>query len=150
MRPKPRFERQIASVIFKHMTNEHYLIVSYFLFAFVSVCLGMAAYRFLRTPFAALADLIVGKSRGPILKRLLSFSLTIAAVVGFLGVSYTQNGCTNYEAVVKDRAYLVEVNRNQLAGAGDWIVYAVLAWGVLVVIGLVAARKRQSKQTDRT
>lgn len=131
------------------MTNEHYLIVSYFLFAFVSVCLGAAAYRFLRTPFAALAETVVGKSRGPTLKRLLAFSLTMAAVVGFLGVSYTQKGCTNYAAVVKDRAYMVEVNRNQLAGAGEWIVYAVFAWCVLVIIGMAAAKKRPPKQTDQ-
>ena len=70
------------------MTNEHYLVVSYFLVAFVSLGLGVLVYRVLRTPFAAIAELVAaGKFRATILKRVLSVSLTMAALLGFLSVS---------------------------------------------------------------
>lgn len=35
----------------KAVSNEHYLIVSYFLVGMVSMCLGIAVHRVLRTPF---------------------------------------------------------------------------------------------------
>lgn len=125
------------------MTNERYLIVSYFLFAFVSLGLGVVAYRELRTPFAAIADAVAGKSSSALLKRLLRLSITTAAVLGFLSVSYTQHGCVDYENVVKDRAYLVQLNREQIQSASDWIVYAVFAWCAVVVICLVVWRNKQ-------
>jgi hypothetical protein len=125
------------------MTNEHYLIVSYFLFAFVSLGLGIVAYRVLRTPFAAIADAVAGKSSSALLKRVLHLSITMAAVLGFLSVSYTQHGCVNYEYVVKNRDYLVQINREQIQSAGDWTVYAVFAWCAVVVICLVVWRNKQ-------
>lgn len=125
------------------MSNERYLVVSYFLFAFVSVCLGGVAYRALRAPFAAITEILVGRLRSSILKRALAASMTMAAVLGFLSFSYTQKGCMNYEQVVKDRNYLVQANREQLQGAGNWIAGAAIGWGVVVAICLVAMRRRE-------
>jgi hypothetical protein len=130
------------------MSNERYLIVSYFLFAFVSVCLGGAAYRVLRTPFAAIAEMVVVRGRSLILKRVLAASLTAAAVLGFLGFSYTQKGCMNYEQVVKDRQYLVEANRKQLQGSGNWIAGVALGWGLIVLLCLVALQRRNENSED--
>jgi hypothetical protein len=124
------------------MTNERYLIVSYFLFGLLSLGLGVAAFRVLRRPFSAVAETVAGKFRSPILKRALAVSLTMAAVLGFLSVNYRACGMS-YEEVVKDRSYLEQVNRQQLQGTADWIVYAVFAWGVVVLICLVALRRKE-------
>ena len=129
------------------MTNEHYLIVSYFLVGLVSLGLGVAAYRVLRRSFAAIADAVAGRFRSSILKRALALTITMSAVLGFLSVSY--RGCgMSYEQVVKDRGYLEQVNREQLQGAGNWIAYVVLAWGVVVVIGLAALRRREESSGE--
>ena len=124
------------------MSNEPYLIVSYFLFAVVCLGLGWIAYRVLRTPFAAIADAITGKLRATVLKRALAVSLTMASGLGFLRVSYTQKGCVSYDQVIKDRPGLVQRNYEQVQGASDWIVYAVFAWGVGVAILAARGRKR--------
>jgi hypothetical protein len=126
------------------MNNEQYLTVSYFGVALVSLCLGAGAYRLLRAPFGAIADLATGRLRSTLLKRALAVSLTMVGVVGFLGVSYTQNGCSNYEQVIKNRSYLVQMNREQLGAAGDSIVVVVFAWCVVVLICLVAWRRKSS------
>ncbi|HUM03961.1 MAG TPA: hypothetical protein VLT90_00775 [Terriglobales bacterium] len=131
------------------MSNEHYLIASYFLVALVSLCLGVLAYRALRAPFAAIADLVAGRTGSTILKRALAASMTMAAVVGFLSVSYTQRGCMKYEQVVKSRDYLVQVNREQLQGTGNWIVYAVFAWCVVILICLLVLRKKETEHSDQ-
>lgn len=126
------------------MSNELYLIVSYFLSAFVCLGLGVLAYWILRRPFERIAEATVG-SRGAVLKRWLAVSMTAAAVLGFLGFSYTQNGCVSYQQVISSRNVLVEANVEQVQGATDWIACTVLAWGVVVVICLKALQKRSSR-----
>ncbi|HXY78629.1 MAG TPA: hypothetical protein VEH47_07425 [Candidatus Acidoferrales bacterium] len=124
------------------MSNERYLVVSYFFVGLVSLSLGVAAYHLLRRPFAVLAEAVAGKVRSALLKRTLALSIIMAALLGFFSVSYTSCDMT-YEQIVKDRDYVMQKNREQLQGAGNWIAYAVLAWGVVVVIGLAALRRRE-------
>jgi hypothetical protein len=133
------------------MSNGHYLIVSYFLFGLVSLGLGAAAYLVLRRPFAAIADAVAGRFHSSILKRALAVSLPLAAVLGFLSVSYTQRGCStyNYEQVINDRSYLVEVNQQQLQHSSEWVVYVVFASGVVVLICLVILRKKEEGSKEQ-
>jgi hypothetical protein len=130
------------------LSNEHYLIVSYFLFALVSLGIGGVVYRLLRKPFAAIAEADAGKLRSTFLKRAMAVSMNFAAVLGFLSVSYTQKGCMNYEQVVKDRSYLVKVNQEQLQSAGNWVASAVFVWCVVVLLCLIALRRRETDRQD--
>jgi len=132
------------------VSNERYLIVSYFLVALVSLCLGLAVYRVLRAPFAAVAEAAAGKLRSGVLSRAFGVCMTLAAVLGFLSVSYTERGCMNYEAVVKNRDYLVQVNEKQLQRTADWIVAAVFLWCFVVLFCLIALRSVQANHPDRT
>ena len=125
------------------MSNERYLIVSYFFFAVVCLGMGVSTYLILRRPFARIAEAIVEK-RGALLKRALAVSMTTAAVLGFLGYSYNQKGCVSYQQVISSRYFLVEANVKQVQGAADWIAWTVLAWGAVVVICLSALRKRKA------
>ena len=123
------------------MTNEHYLIVSYFVVALVSLGLGAAAYHVLRRPFTVIGETVPGKSHLSLWKRTLAASMTMAAVSGFLSVSY--QGCgKSYAEIVKDRSYLVQANREQLQAASDWIVYALFAWCLVVLICLAVVRRK--------
>lgn len=122
------------------MSNEHYLIVSYFLVGLVSLCLGIAVYRVLRTPFAAIAEAATGRLRSRVLTRALGVCMTLAAVLGFLSVSYNQRGCVSYEQVIQNRSFLVQNSKEQLQGTGEWIVSAVFLWCIVVLICLVALR----------
>jgi hypothetical protein len=129
------------------MTNEHYLIVSYFVVALVSLGLGVAADCVLRKPFAAIGEAAAGKSRLRTWKRTLTLSLTLAAALGFLSVSYP--GCgKSYAEIVEDRSYLAQMNREQLQAASDWVVYTVLAWCLVVVICLVVMRRKEQGPAD--
>jgi len=130
------------------MSNDSYLLVSYFVFAAVCLGLGILIHQILRKPFAAIADALTGKSRSLLLKRVLMLSLTTASVLGFLGVSYNNQGCMTYEQVVKERSYLVDRNFEQVQDASVWIVCTVLAWGVVLVICLKSLQKRSSKEQE--
>jgi hypothetical protein len=132
------------------VSNEHYLIVSYFLVGLVSLCLGIAVYRVLRTPFAAIAEAATGRLRSRVLTRALGFCMTLAAVLGFLSVSYNQRGCVSYEQVIKNRYSLVQNSKEQLQGTGEWIVSAVFLWCIVVLICLVVLRTAQANRHDET
>ncbi len=124
------------------MTNEHYLTVSYFVIALMSLGFGVAAYRVLRKPFSGITEAVGRESHLSTWKRTLAVSMTMAAAFGFLSVSY--QGCViSYAEIVNNRSYLVRVNRDQLQAASEWIVYAILAWCLVVVIWLVVVRRKE-------
>jgi len=128
------------------MSNERYLIVSYFALAIFCFGLGLLVYSILRRPFERVADSIGGNARQTWLKRTMVVSMTAASVPGFLGVSYNQQGCTKYEQVIKERAYLVDRNIEQVQNATAWIVWTLLLWCVVIGVALAATRKQKSDQ----
>ena len=127
------------------MSNERYLIISYFVVAVVCPGLGILVYYILRRPFEGIADAIVGKNRSVLLRRALMVTMTVASTLGFLGFSYNQKGCWSYESVVGNRYFLEPASVEQVQGARDWILWTLFAWGVMVAIGLAARQRRERK-----
>jgi hypothetical protein len=129
------------------LTNDHYLIVSYF--AGFALCFGLAAltYRILREPFGRIADAALQNSRNVFLKRALPVALAIGATISFLGVNYTFDGCNThkYDDIVKDRAYVHEKNRMQLAQTSITMVQVVCIYSVAAMICLVRMKRKNPK-----
>ena len=135
------------------MTNERYLIVSYFLIAALSVGLGILVYLYLRRPFNIVSDSARGKRLPSMLKKLFPIGLLFPAVLGFTSVAY--RGCVDhrtYEAIVQDRSYLIQKNQEQISSAMLYVLGAVLVWDVIVLLTLRFAQSRtdgsQSHQTQ--
>jgi hypothetical protein len=122
------------------MTNERYLIASYFVCAALSIALGILVYFFLRRPFASVADAASGKRLPSMLKRLLPWGLVFPALLGFVSVSY--QGCTRttYAEIVETRGYLVQKNQEQISSVLLSILAAVLFWDVVVLLILRYAK----------
>jgi hypothetical protein len=121
------------------MTDEHYLTISYFGCASLSLGLGVVVWCLLRRPIAGIVDSLTAKFHGGLLKRAHAALLIGSAFLGFLSVSYTQKGCVDYEHIVKDRSYVVQRDREQVAAAADWTAYAVIACGILGALFLARA-----------
>jgi hypothetical protein len=122
------------------MTNERYLIASYFAGAALSVGLGAIVYLFLRPPFVRVADAASGRRLSSVLKRLLPWGLLFPAVLGFVSVSYQGCGRNTYEEIVQSRSYLVEKNQEQLSSVLLYILVAVVFWDVIVLLILKYAQ----------
>jgi len=116
------------------MTNERYLIASYFAGAALSAGLGAIVYLFLRRPFGSVADAASGKRLSSMLKRLLPWGLLFPALLGFVSVSYQGCGRTTYEEIVQNRSYLVEKNQEQISSVLRYILVAVVFWDVIVLL----------------
>ncbi|SRR5258706_6171219 len=121
------------------MTNERYLIVSYFLVAALSAGVGAAVYLFLRRPFDGVADVARGKRLSSLLKKLLPCGLLFPALLGFVSVSY--RGCNKtYDQIVESRRYLVQKNQEQISSVLLYTLGAVLFWDVIVLLTLKYAQ----------
>jgi hypothetical protein len=115
------------------MTNERYLIASYFVCAALSIALGILVYFFLRRPFANVADAASHKRLPSMLKRLFPWGLVFPALLGFVSVSYQSCGRTTYAEIVESRGYLVEKNQQQVSSVLLAVLVAVLFWNLVVL-----------------
>jgi hypothetical protein len=122
------------------MTNDRYLIVSYFLGAASSGALGTLVYLFLRRPFGNLADAASSKRLPSILKRLFPVGLVFPALLGFVSVFYMSCSQNTYDQVIQDRKYLVERNQQQISLALLFILVAVLLWDLIILFVLKSAQ----------
>jgi hypothetical protein len=127
------------------MTNERYLIASYFAGAALSAGLGTMVYMFFRRPFGGVADAAWGKRLSSMLKRLLPWGLLFPALLGFVSVSYQGCGRTTYEEIVQNRSYLVEKNQEQISSVLFYILVAVVFWDLIVLLILKYAQNRRNE-----
>lgn len=122
------------------MTNERYLIVSYFLCAALSIVLGLLVVLYLRRPFAGVANATPDKSLPTMLKRLFPYGFVLPALLGFVSVSYRSCDRTTYKEIVASRGYLVEKNQEQLSSILLYILFAVVFWNLVALLLLRFAR----------
>jgi hypothetical protein len=127
------------------MTNEQYLIASYFAGAALSAGLGAMAYLFLRRPFGGVADAASGKRLSSMLKKLLPWGLLFPALLGFVSVSYQGCGRTTYQEIIQNRSYLVEKNQEQISSVLLYILVAVVFWDVIVLFILKYAQNGRNE-----
>ncbi|MGA2438832.1 MAG: hypothetical protein ABSF57_10020 [Acidobacteriaceae bacterium] len=116
------------------MTNERYLIVSYFVCAALSIALGVVVYLALRRSFAGVADAAPGKGLPSMLKRFLPCGLVLPALFGFVSVSYQSCDRTTYTEIVASRGYLVAKNQEQISSILLYILFAVVFWNLVVLL----------------
>jgi len=127
------------------MTNEQYLIASYFAGAALSAGLGTMVYLFLRRPFSGVADAASGKRLSSTMKRLLPCGLLFPALLGFVSVSYQSCGRRTYEEIVQNRSYLVEKNQEQISSVLLYLLVAVVFWDVIVFLILKYAQNGRNE-----
>lgn len=118
------------------MTNEQYLIASYFLCAILSLGLGALVYLFLRRPFGEIANAASAKRLTLTLKRLFPLGLVFPSLLGFASVSYHSCRRGNYELIVESRQYLVAKNQEQISSSLLGILIAVFFWNFVLILVL--------------
>jgi hypothetical protein len=127
------------------MSNETYLIVSYFGASTFCLLLGVFVYLWLRRPAEELADALPHKSWTKIIRR--GFPLSMLAFVLAEGLSVNYYGCEQkkYQEIVNDRSYITGKNAEQLSKALQGVVWNVGLWSTLFAIALRTARRPTSK-----
>jgi hypothetical protein len=127
------------------MTNEHYLVVSYFAAAGAGVVAAVAVALVLRTPLReALA--VCATSLAPVVRRSLPAWLVLAVLLGFLSVTYFDCGHHSYEEIVADRQHLVSKTCEHGSAMALYVAGGLVVFSLVVGLCVFAhaRRRRQS------
>ncbi|MGH9712077.1 MAG: hypothetical protein ACRD5M_02105 [Candidatus Acidiferrales bacterium] len=130
------------------MRNEEFLIWSYFLVGLISLCLGFAAYFWLRRPAAGIFSTLKLAPWRNILRKSFLASFILMAMSGFMSVSYTACTGRQYNDIVSDRSYIITVNEHQISEALFSIVMVAFVWGLIIFMNLLVIRREEAKSGD--
>jgi hypothetical protein len=124
------------------MSNEQYLIVSYFGIAFLAVGLSFVIWLWLRRSFLAIIQTHPIKAFALTLRNLFFPWLLLPALLGFFSVSF--RGCgKSYDGIIAERSYLIAINQEQLAAIFSHLAVALMGWGLVVLAVLIVIKRRQ-------
>lgn len=126
------------------MTNEQYLITSYFTVGALCTGLAAAAYLFLRHSFIGIIRHIPFKQIPWILKRLFLIGILFPALFGFFSVTFYSCSKDTYEKVIADKDYLIEKNKEEISTSASYVVMALFAWGVIAGGAVYLSRSRKN------
>ncbi len=125
------------------MTNERYLVVSYFAAAGAGVLLAVLTALLLSAPLrAALAA--VAQPLGTVFRRFLPSWLILAVLLGFLSVTYYDCSHETYQKIVADQHHLVQKNFEQGAGMTQYLATALAAYGLVLGLSLLGGARNSS------
>lgn len=131
------------------MTNDQYLVVSYFVTAAFSLVIGLCAFFWLRAPLRSFCSALPWKGLRRLLANVFPAGLVLPALLGFLSVSYFGCDKDSYEKIVASRDYLEQKNLEQLAASFAYVFYAACVWSVILAIALWA-KKRMGTAAEAT
>jgi len=126
------------------MTNEQYLIASYFTVGAICAALAVAVYLFLKNSFIGVIRHIPFQQLFRILKRLFLIGILFPALFGFFSVTFRSCSKDTYEEIIADRDYLIERNKEQLSTSANHIVAALFVWGVIAGSAVYLSRSRKN------
>jgi len=125
------------------MTNDRYLIVSYFGVGALAIALAGAAWLYLRRSLGGITQGLSTGYLSRMIKVVFPAGLFLPALLGFISVDY--HGCgMSYVGIVKERSYLVQKNQEQISSILLWIVTALLFWDLVILLALTCARTSSS------
>lgn len=113
------------------MSNENYLIISYFVIFFISLGLGIITFRILKSPVFSITR---NNKLGKFIRKVFPIGIILPALIGFLSVSYKTCDVDTYQKIIKNRSYIIGKNQEQLSKTFDYIVIALVIWMLVIMI----------------
>jgi len=125
------------------MSNEQYLIVSYFVIGLTCMGLAIATFMLLWRSFAALTSAVPGGGLGRIFRKLFLVGIVLPSMAGFFSVTFRSCSKESYQTIIADRSYLVAKNQEQLRASLSHMAMALLVWGLILSIAFLAKRGKE-------
>ena len=128
------------------MSNEAYLIISYFSVGLIVSAGALVAYLLLRRSLVSLMSTLEVGQLAHIFRKLFLWGVLLPVLLGFFSVSFPSCGKDTYQKIVADRAYLVSKNQEQLSSSFWYTGVTLLIWGFVILAILTVAKlsKRSS------
>jgi len=129
------------------VTNEQYLIVSYFSAAGGGMLAAAITALILRSPVKKAVGKLL-KGAGRIFRRVLPIWLILLVLFGFMTVSYFDCAHETYDEIVNDRQHLEQVTRIQASRMCLFLGISLLAYAFAMVILLITCPPKHDKQAS--
>ena len=127
------------------MTNETYLYLSYFSAAAIGVLAAVATGLVLRRRHREAAGGEAAGGLGRLLRRAFPAWLVLAALLGFMSVTYFDCGHKTYPSIVGDRAHLVCKTQEQASEMAYYLAAALVAYGFVMMLSLWARARKPAR-----
>lgn len=127
------------------MSNEAYLIVSYFSVVVLCLVLSVAAYRWLRRPTDGIADSLPHEKWRKIIRKAFPLSTILLVLSSCLSVNYYGCQKKKYSEILNDRSYITAKNSEQISQSLNAIVWGVAVWSIILAVALLRGRRRSSQ-----
>lgn len=126
------------------MTNEQYLVASYFTVGVFSLGIGAGVYARLRKPLEDYLSALAWSAVREALSRVFPAGILLPALLGFVTVAY--RGCKHerYSEIIADRPYLEHKNMEQIGATLKYLLWAVVVWSL--VLAVLAALKQRNER----
>ena len=118
------------------MTNERYLVVSYFATAGAGILLALLTALFLSGPLTRALQQ-VARPLASVFRRFLPSWLILAVLLGFLSVTYYDCSHGTYQKIVADRHHLVQKNFEQGSAMTEYLAVGLSAYGLVLGLSLL-------------
>ncbi len=126
------------------MSNETYLIVSYFCIALLCIGIALVVLFVLWRPFLKLISYIQNRSFALLLRKIFLIGIVFPALLGFFSVSFKSCSVDSYEKIIEERSYLIQKNQEQTAASLKYITLALFVW-MIMTFGVVIVIKQSNK-----
>jgi hypothetical protein len=126
------------------MSDQTYLIVSYFVACAVCIALGVVAYLWLRRPMQEVADSLRYESMKKAVRKGFPLSMILFVLSSAFSVNYYGCEQKKYDDIVKDRPYIVAKNSEEVSEALQAVIWTVGLWSVIFALTLRAARRNSA------
>lgn len=123
------------------MSNEAYLIASYFIVGVLCLLLSLAANLWLRRPTEGIADSLPHEKWRKIIQRAFPLSTILFVLSSFLSVNYYGCQQKKYSDILKDRSYITAKNSEQISQSLNAIVWSVGVWSIVLAVALRGRRR---------
>jgi len=130
------------------MSNEKYLIISYFVVCGMALIVAFSAYLWLRPAVQGISQKLSAKQLARIIRKLFPLSLLFPVLLGFFSITYKNCEKDTYEKVIADRSYLVTKNQEQLSATFRNASVGIFVFGLLVFIVLIADDNQHRKKSN--
>lgn len=127
------------------MTNEQYLVISYFAVGLLSFGIAYITYLWLRPSFEGIMQAVRNNHFSNIFKRIFCWGIIFPALAGFFSVSFRSCSHDTYEKIVNERSYLIAKNQEQISTTLFYIVIALFVLSVIVSLVLLTIKKYNLK-----
>ncbi len=124
------------------MTDNLFHILTFTATGVICLIIALFTYLFFRKNFNTLISKIVKRFSASVFKKSFGWIIIIIAMTGFFSADFRGCSSKSYYKIIKDREFIVEKNKSQIAKTLYRTILSLFLWTLIVTIILSKRGKK--------